>query len=247
MNATERALERLKQHITTGSQGLYLSGEGLYRIRAVDRRAERQNQLQDLGAFTKQSIAYPLCDFEELKKQILAPSSNRGVSEQSAVIVKVQTQENPNNSTSSQEVSKLSCEVCKWHYPASYSSSDQQLHRDLAQRGLCAKDSAAFRRREERKTKQRMEKEKLMNGEDQKLEQFREVRGCPHCGLSLEGSWGEFKRNHLLECEARNLDRELNSIVCASALIPKKRPRPEQDRFAIAFTSLARKRLRSIE
>lgn len=238
MNATERALERLKQHITTGSLGLHLGSEGLCRIRAVTRRAERQNKLQDLGAFTKQSIAFPLCDFEELKT-----SSSREAPE--PTVVKVQTPEDT-VSTPPQETPKQRCEVCKWHFPASYTASDQRLHLDLAQRGQCAKDSAAFRHREERKTKQRMEKEQLMNGEDQKLEQFKEVRGCPHCGLRLEGSWGEFKRNHLLQCEARNLDSELNSIVCSSALIPKKRPKPEQDRFAIAFTSLARKRLRTL-
>lgn len=239
MNTTERMLERLKHHITTGALSVKLGCEGLSRITVVPSRPERQSKLQDLGAFTKNSIPFPLCDLEELRAQAALPPHPSVAPEQEtkAVLQEIASplQKDPEG-----------CGVCKWQYPASFTASAKQRHQELAQRGQCAKDCAAFRHREERKAKQMMEKEKLMNGEDPQLEQFREVRSCPHCGKNLEGSWGPFKRDHLLECEARNLDHELNSIVSSSALIPKKRTQPEQDRFAIAFTSLVRKRLHSV-
>lgn len=109
---------------------------------------------------------------------------------------------------------------------------------------VLAKHSVTSTLREERKSKQRQEREKLMNGADPQLAEFSSVKQCPHCDKLLEGTWGVFKRNHLLECEARNLDRELNGIVGSSALIPKKRTQP--DCFAITFTSL-RKRQRTVE
>ena len=238
MNATERMLERLKHHITTGALTVKLGCDGLSRITVVPSRPERQSKLQDLGAFTKNSIPFPLCDFEDLRAQAALPPDLPVTPEQEIKVVPL--------IPSPLRKEPESCEVCKWSYPLSFTASAKQRHQELAQRGQCAKDCAAFRHREERKAKQLMEKEKLMNGEDPQLEQFREVRNCPHCGKNLEGSWGHFKRDHLLGCEARNLDHELNSIVSASALIPKKRTQPEQDRFAIAFTSLVRKRLHNV-
>lgn len=240
MNATERMLERLKHHITTEVLNVKLSCEGLYRITVVPRRPERQSKLQDLGAFTKNSISFPLCDFEDLRAQATLPPYSSVTPEQEIKAIPLQEIAPPLQKESD------CCEVCKWSYPLSFTASAKQRHQEMAQRGQCAKDCTAFRHREERKAKQLMEKEKLMNGEDPQLEHFREVRSCPHCGKNLEGSWGHFKRDHLLGCEARNLDHELNSIVSASALIPKKRTQPEQDRFAIAFTSLVRKRLHNV-
>lgn len=135
------------------------------------------------------------------------------------------------------------CLVCNWRFPLRWSEQRKLQHRDLASRGYCRRDVEDYNAQmlEEKQTKRLQEREKLINGGQ--MGEMWDVKRCPHCSLSLEGRWEQFKRSHITECSAKLLDQELSKIA-GNYVIPKRKQDPPvaPDPYSVSFRMLSKRR-----